>query len=101
MAFHDIGPENTPGIDGFPSSFFLLRWDTIGLEFVQLYLALLDGSLDMASVNRIVIVIITKVTSPENMRQFRPISLCTIYKTVSKVIVNRMKPILSLCISPN
>ncbi|KAL4271888.1 hypothetical protein GQ457_13G012490 [Hibiscus cannabinus] len=101
-AFHDIGTRKAPGIDGFPSSFFRLHWETIGSEFIQLCLALLDGSADMAQVNRTVIVLIPKVTNPEFMRQFCPINLRTvIYKTVSKVLVNRMKPLLSQCISPN
>ncbi|KAK8618177.1 hypothetical protein V6N13_116045 [Hibiscus sabdariffa] len=54
----------------------------------------------MASVNETVIVLVPKVDKPTSMRQLRPISLCTvIYKTVSKVLVNRMKAILPHCIS--
>ncbi|KAK9035095.1 hypothetical protein V6N11_077146 [Hibiscus sabdariffa] len=32
-AFRDIGPGKAPGIDGFPSSFFRLHWNTIGSDF--------------------------------------------------------------------
>ncbi|KAL4339153.1 hypothetical protein GQ457_08G031640 [Hibiscus cannabinus] len=54
----------------------------------------------MASVNETVIVLIPKVDKPTSMRQLLPISLCTvIYKTVSKVLVNRMKFVLPNCIS--
>ncbi|KAL4304112.1 hypothetical protein GQ457_10G013500 [Hibiscus cannabinus] len=101
-AFRDIGPGKTHGIDGFPSSFFRLHWNTIGSDFTQLCLDLLHGSTDMASINRTVNVLIPKVASPDYMRQFFPISLCTvIYKTISKVLVNRMKSIPPHCISPN
>ncbi|KAL4281411.1 hypothetical protein GQ457_03G020580 [Hibiscus cannabinus] len=101
-AFRDIGPGKVPGIDGFPSSFFRLHWNTIGSDFTRLCLDLLHGSADMASINRTIIVLIPKVASPDYMRQFRPISLCmVIYKTVSKVLVNRMKSILPHYISPN
>ncbi|KAL4363533.1 hypothetical protein GQ457_04G019830 [Hibiscus cannabinus] len=101
-AFRDIGPGKASGIDGFPSSFFRLHWTTISSEFTLLCLDLLHGSTDMASINRTVIVLIPKVASPDYMRQFRPISLCTvIYKIVSKVLVNRMKSILPHCILPN
>ncbi|KAL4332654.1 hypothetical protein GQ457_07G000040 [Hibiscus cannabinus] len=98
-AFRDINPRKSPGIDGLPSGFFQ-HWDILGEDFVSLCLDLLRGHADMASVNETVIVLIPKVDKPTSMRQLRPISLCTvIYKTVSKVLVNRMKAILPHCIS--
>lgn len=43
---------------------------------------------------------IPKVDNPINIWQFRPISLCNVgYKTITIVIVNRMKPFLSKFIS--
>ncbi|KAL4340704.1 hypothetical protein GQ457_08G031900 [Hibiscus cannabinus] len=76
------------------------RWDILGDDFVSLCLDLLRGRAYMASVNETVIVLIPKVDKPTSMRQLRPISLCTvIYKTISKVLVNRMKYVLPNCIS--
>ncbi|KAL4302472.1 hypothetical protein GQ457_10G012900 [Hibiscus cannabinus] len=89
-AFRDINPRKSPGIDGLPSGFFRQHWDILGEDFVSLCLDLLRGHTDMASVNETVIVLIPKVDKPTSMRQLCPISLCTvIYKTVSKVLVNR------------
>ncbi|GMI77374.1 hypothetical protein HRI_001406700 [Hibiscus trionum] len=99
-AFLDINPKKAPGIDGFPSSFYRQHWDMIGPDFLSLCMDLLQGKADMASVNRSVIVLIPKIYDPTTMKHFRPISLCTvIYKTVFKVLVNRLKSTLSSCIS--
>ena len=56
----------------------------------------------MKEVNRTIIVLIPKISDPTTMRHLKPISLCTfIYKNVAKVLVNRLKSIIPLCISGN
>ena len=101
-AFRDINPRKALGVDGFPSSFFRKHWDILGHEFISLCLGLLRGFINMEEVNRTIIVLIPKIDEPTTMRHLRPISLCTvIYKTVSKVLVNRLKSIIPLCISGN
>ncbi|KAL4375950.1 hypothetical protein GQ457_02G034330 [Hibiscus cannabinus] len=98
----DINPQKAPGIDGLPASFYRQHWDLIGAEVIQLCQDLLSRRIDMATVNHTVIAFIPKVTEPVRMKQLRPISLCTtIYKIVSKTLLNRMKPYLHLCISKN
>ncbi|KAL4297182.1 hypothetical protein GQ457_12G013370 [Hibiscus cannabinus] len=68
----------------------------------MLCLDLLEGRVNWSDVNRTVIVLIPKLDKPSLMRQFRPISLCNVtYKTCSKVLVNRLKAIMPLCIAEN
>lgn len=52
-------------------------------------------------VNLTDICLIPKIPNPEYVNQFRHISLCNVsYKMMSKIIVNRLKPIMPEIISP-
>lgn len=45
---------------------------------------------------------VDKVSIPEQVSQFRPIALCnTVYKSISKIIVNRMKTCTNKVVTPN
>jgi hypothetical protein len=53
-------------------------------------------------VNATAIVLIPKTEQPETLKDFRPISLCTvIYKVISKCMVNWLRPILGEIVSIN
>ena len=52
--------------------------------------------------NDTLITLIPKIDNPLNLTQYRPISLCNVfYKIISKILVNRLKPILGQCVSQN
>ena len=47
------------------------------------------------------LVLILKVPHPEMITQFRPINLCnTLYKLVSKIILQKLKPYIANIINP-
>ena len=55
----------------------------------------------LREVNRSFIVLIPKVQNPTSVNHFRPISLCNVvYKTISKILVSRLRPLLYKLISP-
>jgi hypothetical protein len=53
------------------------------------------------SVNETTIVLLPKKDNPDQLKDFRPISLCNvIYKVVPKCLVNRLRPLLQDLIDP-
>jgi hypothetical protein len=99
-ALFQMFPTKAPGPDGFPAHFFQRHWDVCGTEVTSVVLRILRGEDDPSVINNTFIVLIPKVASPEELGQFRPISLCNVlYKIASKVAANRLKVILPEIIS--
>jgi hypothetical protein len=81
-------------------AFFRRHWELCGDEITIIVLRILKGEDDPLVINKTCIVFIPKVESPEDLGQFRPISLCNvIYKIASKVMANRLKTILPEIVS--
>lgn len=100
-ALFQIGPIKAPGPDGFPARFFQRNWDTLKGEIMAAVRKFFADCAMPDGVNNTSIVLIPKVKQPENLKEFRPISLCNvIYKVISKCLVNRLRPLLSDIISP-
>ena len=95
-----MAPLRAPGLDGMPPLFFQTFWSDIGLDVSEAVLSCLNSGTILKSINHTFLTLIPKVKNPEIVAQFRPISLCNvIYKILSKVIVNRLKPFLNSIIS--
>ncbi|KAL4328991.1 hypothetical protein AHAS_Ahas13G0255400 [Arachis hypogaea] len=93
--------EQAPGADGFQAFFFKEYWEVVGTEVWELVKKAFAGfDLDSALFDTLV-VLIPKVDNPSRMKEFRPISLCNvIYKIITKVVVERLRPFLQDIISP-
>jgi hypothetical protein len=101
-ALFQIGPLKAPGPDGFPARFFQRNWSVIKSDIVRAVQNLFSEGIMAEGVNKTSIVLIPKIHHPEELKDFRPISLCSVvYKIVSKCLVNRLRPYLHEMISPN
>lgn len=100
-AIFSMHPDKSPGPDGLNPAFYHRFWDEIGGDiFSSASSWLATGTLppDLRATN---IVLAPKGDNPESMKDLRPISLCNVlYKIISKVLANRLKPLISKWISP-
>lgn len=94
-AMQQLGAYKAPGPDGMHGLFFRKHWPDISQDILtEIQHFFTTGYLN-ADLNRTLITLIPKLLNPEKLEQFRPISLCTfIYKNISKVLSNKLKPLL-------
>eukprot|EP00253_Pinus_taeda_P018686 PITA_18686 len=90
-----------PGPDGFTTTFFHVFWDLIKVEVCQVVEESRALRWLLPSLNSTFITLIPKEENSITPHKFRPIALCNVlYKVISKVIANRLKPLLPMLISP-
>lgn len=99
-ALQDTPKCKAPGPDGFTSDFFHHCWLIIRVEVWEI----IEDSRSLGQVlqdlNMTFLILIPKEGHAYHPKQFRPISLCNvIYKLLTKVIAQRLKPILPMIIS--
>ena len=83
-----------PGPDGFQALFYQKNWDLVASKMYALSFDVLEGRGIPKHLNDTFIALIPKIDHPELASHFRPIGLCNVaYKIITKVIVNRLKPI--------
>jgi len=99
-ALFQMGPTKAPGPDGFPALFYQRHWDFFKEEICSAVRGFLQGDQIPDGLCDTNIVLIPKLSKPEKLVNYRPISLCNVlYKIGSKVLANRLKPIMPIIIS--
>ena len=95
-----MGPTKAPGSDGFLAIFYQTYWDFFHEEICHAVRSFLEGVDIPEGPCDSVIMLIPKVSRPEHLKNFRPISLCNVlYKIASKVLANRLKFFLPAIVS--
>jgi exonuclease III len=100
LAVKNMPPGKAPGPDGFTTDFFHHCWEMIKEDVWRVVEESRTSGKVLTALNATFITLIPKEERVTHPKQFRPISLCNvIYKIVTKVIANRLKPILPFIIS--
>ena len=101
MALFAIESSKTPVPDGFGAGFFKHYWELIKNDFYRCITEFFRSGKLLKHLNHTFIALIPKRDNPTETHHFRPISLCnTLYKTISKIMVNRLRPLLNKLVSP-
>ena len=80
-----MAPSKAPGVDGFNAGFFQTHWQLVKDCVLSTVLGFLNGGDMPDEVNKALLVLIPKVSNPQELSQYRPISLCNVlYKLCSK-----------------
>ena len=102
QAVRNMHPKKALSPNGMSTIFYQKYWDVIRDDVINTVLNVLNSNALVAALNQANIALIPKINCPSKMSEFWPISLCNVsYKIVSKVLANRLKPILSTIVSEN
>ena len=93
--------DKSPGPDGFTTNFFQEGWEWLKEELLDIVESSRKTRGILKSLNATFLALIPKEHGTEDPRKFRPIALCNvIYKIITKIIANRLRPLLPILISP-
>lgn len=96
-----IKSDSAPGSDGMTGHFFQKFWSVTGQQVTKEVKAFFETVSIPIDWNVTQISLLPKVPNPTQMKNLRPISLCSVaYKIISKVLCTRLKTILPFIVSP-
>lgn len=100
--FFKLNPNKAPGPDGLTSAFYKASWEIIGPEVLSAIRNFFATNFLPATANSTILSLVPKFPGATKITDFRPIScLNTIYKVISRLLVKRLKPLLSTLILPS
>ncbi|PKI36129.1 hypothetical protein CRG98_043481 [Punica granatum] len=101
-ALNSIPNLKAPSPDGIPSLFYKHYGEIVKPLICSAVKSFFNSGFMLKEWNNTFISLIPKCQGASIFKDFRPISLCNVcYKIISKIIANRLKPLLDRIISPN
>lgn len=95
MAIHDIADLIAPGCDGFNAHFFKTTWTTAKSDISEAVMQFFKTNLIYKAINCTSVTLVSKVQNPSSIKEFRPISCCTIlYKIIFELLTKRLQTVM-------
>lgn len=92
--------NKAPGPDGYNVFFFKKVWNIIGDDIFATINEFFNSRKILKQINHVIITLIPKTKHAFQVNHFRPISCCNLlYKIISKILANRITPVLEIIIS--
>jgi hypothetical protein len=92
--------RESPGPDGFIVEFFKACWEVVKHDVYRVVEDSRQSTSILKVLNATMVTLIPKENESRTLNRYRPIALCNfVYKIISKVIANRLKPLLPTLIS--
>eukprot|EP00253_Pinus_taeda_P022290 PITA_22290 len=99
-AMKAFNKDRSPGPDGWPIEFFIHFFDLFKRDLLRMVEASRMSGHIHSSLSSTFIALIPKKKESATLHDFRPISLCnSLFKIISKIIAERLKPVLNQFIS--
>ena len=87
-----INGEKAPRPDGFTAHFFKAAWSIVGDDLSKAVQYFFQTTKLPSAFNSTAIALVPKCSNPNSIRDFRPISCCTVvYKCITRIMANRLK----------
>ncbi|XP_074288621.1 uncharacterized protein LOC141613777 [Silene latifolia] len=100
-AVFQMGPLKSPGPDGIPAIFYQKCWHLVKKDFTKAVLSTLNSGVVLRKANRTFITLVPKCDNPEEVQDYRPISLCNLFmRVVTKCIPNHLLKLMGLLVGP-
>lgn len=95
-----IDIDKAPGPDGLNAAFYQAYWRFLHQDIIKMTQDFFRVGCLEPDANETNLILLPKLVRASKMEEFEPIGLCNVrYKNISKLMVNRIRPLMNTCIS--